>query len=187
MQYLYHFTSQKAAEKIVADGSILLGRFLSSNGVVMENSAVSLTTDKDPVGHGLPDGREITPKQAETLKYYTIINDRLHSINNIKCRITIAPTGLDIVSASEYYKNSPDLLRGLSIAAYFPVGFDGIGPTHEKDILIKSKASTWWYSFAPITVASNIISFGIDITGEGKHYEELSPPDFQQLCQYIHQ
>ncbi|EJX4926796.1 hypothetical protein OD635_003761 [Salmonella enterica] len=101
--------------------------------------------------------------------------------------ITVAPTGLDIVSASEYYKNSPDLLRRLSISAYFPVGLDGIGPTHEKDILIKSKASTWWYSFVPITVASNIIYFGIDITGEGKHYEELSPPDFQQLCQYIHQ
>lgn len=119
MQYLYHFTSQKAAEKIVADGSILLGRFLSSNGVVMENSAVSLTTDKDPVGHGLPDGREITLKQAETLKYYTIINDRLHSINNIKCRITIAPTGLDIVSASEYYKTAQIYYAGFPLLLIF--------------------------------------------------------------------
>ncbi|WP_152490641.1 hypothetical protein [Dickeya sp. MK7] len=186
MQYLYHFTSQKAAENIINDGLIMLGTFLSSNGIVMENSAISLTTDQDPIGHGLPDGREITKKQAEALKYHTIINGKLHAINNTKCRITIAPSGLNIVSAIDYYATNPALLHSLEFMGYYPVGIDDINVIN-KNKTFKSKAPTWYYSFAPINVSSNVISFGIDITGDGKNYEELSPSDFQQLCQYIHQ
>lgn len=35
---------------------------------VLINGTVSLTTDTDPRGHGLPDGREITMAQAQNLR-----------------------------------------------------------------------------------------------------------------------
>lgn len=170
---LFHYTTEQNKAGIFESGEI---RPSAPGG--LSPGWVSLTSDTDPLGHGLPDGRSISWEQAEHLSH-EVIDGVAHSWDHTRVRLTVAfeDGDLDLVRAAVYH-NENELLE-LDISAYNPV--DHYIPDINllltaRDFslgLLVRKSPTWWYYKRPIPV-SRIEAIAIrDASGK---YVEVSRP-----------
>ncbi len=144
---LYHFTNRPNIELIVQSKTIKAGSYLHKNQ--LKNGLISLTTDPDPTGHGLTDGREISESQVRQLRYATEFNNKYFCVDNTEFCIKISIQSDLAISASKIHNNNELLL--LEKTAYLPccaqvnqLQLDAIAIQIEKGQLI-GKSKTWYY------------------------------------------
>lgn len=148
---IYHYTSPQHSELILRSKKIKLGSILNENGVIVHNFAISLTTELDPDGHGLPDGRVITVALSKTMGHLVEKDGTLRSFNKKKVRIKISTTNLQLTKCINYYSHNENILTGLAIGGYYPYNDSGNATKEELlAYLSKSKAKTWYYCFHEI-------------------------------------
>ncbi|WP_154233583.1 hypothetical protein [Burkholderia cenocepacia] len=153
----YHFTHRQNLEGILAAGVLQAARPILKGKP--EDLAVSLTTDPDHTGHGLPDGRKITAAEAVLLRYYTDDNGAYRCVDNTEFRLELKLLPSPALKPAESMHSKRDLL-GLAIAGYLPCSPQ---PTdiEFRDVLgalqtqrLKNKAPTWWYHFGDLPLTS---------------------------------
>ncbi len=124
---------------------------------------LSLTSDSEPEGHGLPDGRELTAHQAITVQH-ELLNGKPHCFNFTECRAVIDFDRNDthLVLASLHHLDQE--LISLNIAAYNPVDVplpEILAAKTARLILagrLIPKSPTWWYYKSPVPL-SKILRF----------------------------
>jgi len=147
---LFHYTTEQNKAGIFESGEI---RPSAPGG--LSPGWVSLTSDTDPVGHGLPDGRPISWEQAEHLSH-EVIDGLPHCWDHTKCRLTIEFEDRDPNLVWAISHHSPEELQGLEISAYHPVDLvlsdsDLLSTAMELNVgMLDHKARTWWYYKTPI-------------------------------------
>ena len=99
---LYHFTNRQNFELILKDGKIKSGSYRKDQKV--EHGLVSLTTDLNPYGHGLTDGREISVHQVKQLKYATERYNKYYCVDNTEFCIRLFISSNNLISASSMHK-----------------------------------------------------------------------------------
>jgi hypothetical protein len=156
---LNHYTSGVNLKMIVREDRIKLGKILSNTKTEIV-SAVSLTDDMDPMGHGLTNGAAITGKQARDLVYATRNGNQYYSVDNTKycVEVNIPDNDSCLIKAMDFYSN-PEIIAALEIAGYFP---------HDKNPAIVDiatavnnfntlswtrKGGTWRYYFGDIDLS----------------------------------
>ncbi len=160
---LYHYTCRNNIDLLVTTKVLKRGAIKGPAGELLENTAVSLTDDTDPRGHGLPDGRIVTAAQAEKLKgYWTDLQGNLRCPDHTKYRMRFEFDTNDILlmSAADYYKSDLTVLHRLEETAYYPIE-KIVPPVETMRILaelaagtIRRKGATWWYYFEDINLSS---------------------------------
>lgn len=147
---LFHYTTASAIQQIRKDGVIR-----KSVGNILINNTVSLTTDTDPRGHGLPDGREITMAQAQHLNPISR-NGKLYCHDHTEFRIVLSIPQKDPLLAPAWMRNKPDELLGMDIAAWNPIDVRipdcELLDIHRKIMTnaLPRKSKTWWYYLTDI-------------------------------------
>ena len=111
---LFHYTTSFGARGIVLDGCIR-----PSAGNPLTEGMVSPTSDPDRQGHGLPDGREITPQQAGSM-LHVVKRERLFCHDHTVWRVSVDIPDDDpsLVSARRRYDETA--IFALDIAAWNP-------------------------------------------------------------------
>lgn len=140
----YHYTVRWAI-----DGIRSVGFLKPSPSQLGHLPWVSLTTDTDPSGHGLPDGREILDLNAP-LKFRTVGQRRM-SYDHTEARVVINldPSDLNLVNAAS--QHDPEMLFALDVMAYLPTEINPSDPVllGTRDMILKGllprKSPTWWY------------------------------------------
>lgn len=147
---LYHFTPGLRFKDILAS-NVVRASDAVMHGSIQHNAAVSLTTDIDPLGHGLPNGEVLTQTQANKVKLgWKDQQGQLRALVATKWRLDfdIPATDPTLKKASQYHTKK-DLL-GLQIAALLPYAHEPsaleIAQTSAKIATgaILSKSDTWW-------------------------------------------
>jgi len=147
---LFHYTTASAVQQIPKDGIIR-----TSVGNRLINDTVSLTTDTDPRGHGLPDGREITMAQAQHLNPISR-NGKLYCHDHTEFRIVLSIPQEDPLLAPAWERNEPNELLAMDIAAWNPIDVRipdwELLDIHRKIItnVLPRKSQTWWYYLTDI-------------------------------------
>ena len=169
MLTLFHYTCERAIRHIRADGLLLPSRIAGVDGHPIDDTAISLTTDVDPYGHGLPDGREI-PSAQHAASGLTVSRDgRWYLEDATEFRITfqVDPNDPALVFVPSYYKPNPDVLLVLAITGHLP---NGVNAASDAEFLAaatragtelseqRSKIHTWWYYFGQLSVSESQIS-----------------------------
>lgn len=157
---LYHYTCGRNMKLIVEEGKIKSGKILSRVPHNQE-SAISLTDDVDPYGHGLTNGSYITEEQAKALGYATRDGIRYRSVDNTKYCFVVDIQHHDpkLKKAADYYHGT-DILDALEIAGYFPHDVSiplaniNLAKAKFKAGDWKRKGGTWWYYFGDLNLAS---------------------------------
>lgn len=163
MTLLYHFSPRRNVEGIFSDKVIRKGQVATDTGP-RPSTAVNLTSDPRPEGHGLPDGRQITEGQAIRLRWVAapLENGKRFSVDFTKYRLAAEiPNGdARLVSAKQHHSSNPLLLPALELSALFPVHEP---PISDMDLAearravsrgeLELKGSTWWYFFDDIPLA----------------------------------
>lgn len=156
MPLLFHYTSPLGIRGILGDQSIFPGRAVINSSEAVDNYAICLTSDFDPKGHGLPDGREISSAQAQQFNGCISKDGKYFSLDHTKIRIQVRISDMDnnLVYVPELLGKWPDLITSLEVKGYFPCGFEEnepvssqMGAVYEliKVGIIAGKSSTWWY------------------------------------------
>lgn len=177
---LFHFTTKRALSGILKDRLISPTRVVQPNGSVLNNAGVSLTSDTDPSGHGLPDGRVITSEQAKGLPRYVRSGKKKLSEDATEYRIDLELDDQDplLVYAPTFYANAaPMVLEVLEGKGYFPI--DSIPPNHELKKVIDDiangsllgKSKTWWYYLGTIALPDTLVIFQRDDKGDFLRYQ----------------
>lgn len=144
---LFHFTNRNIIELILSSLIIKVGKYIKNGKEVI--GAVSLTTDANPDGHGLADGREISIAQVRSLKYATEENGRYYSVDNTESCIKLILPKSKVTSASNMH-TKPEL-EALTVMGHLALT---PSPTTEqllsvsRDIhlgTLQAKSATWWY------------------------------------------
>lgn len=187
MPILFHFTCRVNIEGIFRDGIIRPGRAVVSPHEVRPDYAVCLTSDTESAGHGLPDGREVTPEQAERLKAVSVIGDKLFCLDHTKYRIAIQVPDADakLLHVPALLSEWPLLLDTMEIGGYLPCSaaqLSGRELFAYRQLLqvgiLKGKSQSWWYYCGSIPVEWLIrIELG---AREGVHLSN-TPEQFQRL------
>lgn len=148
---IYHYTSLQHVENILQSKKIKLGSILGKDRSLIHDNAISLTTDVDPNGHGLPDGRKINVELSKIMGHIVEKNGDLLSYNKKKVRIKINTKNLKLIKCSVYYEHDKELFMGLTIGGYYPYGTNN-NVTKEELLhcLSISKADSWYYCFQEI-------------------------------------
>ena len=144
---LYHFTNRPNIELILKENNIKAGHY-RKNGK-LEKGLISLTTDIDPYGHGLTDGREISVPQAMLLVYGTEKDDKYFCVDNTEFCIRLSiPIASVILASSMHDKAELDLLEK---TGHLPCSRHASTAelAHVASLLsagkITGKSATWWY------------------------------------------
>lgn len=150
----YHYTSDVGMNGILNSGEIFKGRLAVDAGTVRNEFAVSLTNDESPIGHGLPDGREISKQCAERLGYCINRNGKYFCLDHtqIRLEIHIPKDDGNLIYFPDFLDGQSELLDVMEALGYHPVVSDvaDVGKTLFDTLLsIKSghldgKAKTWW-------------------------------------------
>lgn len=170
---LYHYTNRISINGIFNDGKIKLGRFASYEAEL--TPGICLTSDTSCIGHGLPDGREITYEQAQRLIYFTRggnSSNKYYCVDNTKYRIAIDTKKISTIDAATYYKKNPLLLSILEVRGYYPIG----EPDYSSPLLGEGKAKTWFICFDEIQMDSFLT---IGVAHSFDQYYETSVDEFQ--------
>lgn len=144
---LYHFTNRPNLELILEQETIKAGSYL--NGKEIKHGLISLTTDLDPQGHGLQDGREISGPQVKQLKYATERSGKCYSVDNTEFCIRLSLSQSNVISARSVH-NQAELLI-LELTAHLPCS-KNVTPADLATVasqirsgVLVGKSSTWWY------------------------------------------
>lgn len=113
---VFHFTNRPNVELIARQKMLKAGAYVKEGGLA--HGAVSLTTDSDPRGHGLTDGREITKEQARLLKYATEQDDKLFCVDNTEFCLKIVIPVSALISAQKVHRQRE--LALLEITGHLP-------------------------------------------------------------------
>lgn len=142
---LFHYTTQHAVDGIRNSGVWIR----SVNNKAAPNT-ISLTTDSSNLGHGLPDGREISAQQAQSLPHHSS-GGKFYCHNHTLYRLSLElkEVNFHLIRATKYH--DPQLLLALDIAAWDPCG----GAMDDLKLLeiarklasgdLPRKSATWWY------------------------------------------
>lgn len=149
---LYHYTSLLGLQKIRASG------FLKCSAkTLLSPPWVPLTIDTLPLGHGVPDGREIGAEEACQILHLRR-DGKMYCADQTECRIVmdLPNNDPDLIHAAQYH--SPTELLALEILGWNPV-WDTMPPAiiRQTRFLLENhclprKASTWWYYKKPISL-----------------------------------
>ena len=144
---VFHFTNRPNVELIVKQKKINAGAHVKNK--TLAQGVVSLTTDSDPRGHGLTDGREVTKEQARLLKFGTEKSGKLFCVDNTEFCLKITLPRSALQSAQEAHDQQE--LQALEIAGYFPCSINPSNPelaqvaTAIKLGSLPGKSASWWY------------------------------------------
>lgn len=151
---LYHYTSHIGMNGILHSGAIFKGSLLVDTCTVRNEFAVSLTSDESPIGHGLPDGREISKQCAERLDYYINRNDKYFCLDHTQFRleIHIRKDDEDLIYLPDFLGGQSEVLDVLEATGYHPMlsGQANTGKTLFDTLSsikaghLAGKAKTWW-------------------------------------------
>lgn len=151
---LYHYTSNFGMKGILNSGEIFKGSLAVDPRVVRNEFAVSLTNDESPIGHGLPDGREISKQCAERLGYCIHRNGKYFSLDHTQFRleIHIPKDDENLIYIPDFFNGQSEFLNVMEASGYHPLlsDLDDLGKTLFDTLLkIKSgrldgKGKTWW-------------------------------------------
>lgn len=162
MPALYHFTTTHAFHHIVSDGAIL------PNGVCtgissLNHFVVCLTSDISPIGHGLPDGREVTPIEADLLQRVCYRGDKYFSLDHtfVRLKVNIPDANEKLVYVPPLFSRNPGALLRLDVAGYLPCTTIEIASEEQLTVIVESfksghlerKSKTWWYFFGEIPLS----------------------------------
>lgn len=162
---LFHYTTEQNKT-----GIFEVGKVTPSAPGGLSPGGVSLTSDTDPVGHGLPDGRPISSKQAKHLSH-RIIDGVPHCWDHTKFRLTIALEDHDPNLVRAVNHHAAEELLGLDISAYHP---EDLHPPDLTFLLIARgistgtlvrKSPTWWYYKRSIPVSRIVAIEARDASG----------------------
>lgn len=168
---LYHYTPIELLDYIYASKLIKASRYITRN--LAEGSAVSLTDDKDPGGHGLTEGlafEGVLPPNTRA----NLVGGKHMSVDARTCRITLKleANSNKLVKADHYYKKNITILRTLEARACFP---HNPKPSEEllakaiRDLIsgqVKGKGHTWWYYRADIPYSHVVDVERMDSSGQ---------------------
>lgn len=187
MPILYHYTCRKNIVEIFDTGLLRKGAVAINEFDVDKYKAVNLTTDTSPVGHGLPDGREISLNEAKCFGWYIEKNGKKYCANHTRYRIEInLPDSEMLVPAKQFHSASPVVLEALEIAGYFPTNKNFTdaellqGRRGLADGTFCGKSDTWWYYFAEIPVQT---FSGVSVLNQFGEYVSMNSLDFSVLQQ----
>ena len=131
---------------------------------------ISLTSDPQPTGHGLPDGRQITSEQARHLPHFKQGGAMYcHDHTAVRLTIELDPADPQLVRATDHHPS--DHLLAMEIAAYNPTYAElptALISNTLKDLTngsLLGKSSTWWYYMAPIPLARVVATEVRDTNG----------------------
>lgn len=186
MPTLYHFTCRDNIEGIFRTGMIRPGKAVIPPTELSPDYAVCLTSDHNPDGHGLPDGREVSWEDANHLGCFSQNGDKLFSVDFTKYRIKIAiPDGdSNLIYLPSLFSSYPSQLLAMEVAAHFPCTV----LSSQESILngfhllqtgqLKGKADTWWYYLGNIPL-NWFVEVGLKI--DENQYLSEDPYIFQRL------
>lgn len=159
MPPLYHFTTKLSLHSIITDGKVL-PNVVCAGSSSRNDPAVCLTSDTSPIGHGLPDGREVTPIEASRLQRCFFRNDRYFSHDHtfVRMTINIPYANEELVFVPTLFRECPEELFGLDVGGYLPCSTPHSASKQQIEMignLLKSgrlecKSKTWWYYFGEI-------------------------------------
>jgi len=159
---LYHYTSNVGMNGILKHGAILKGSLPVDFDTVQNDFGVSLTSDESPIGHGLPDGREISKDCAERLAYRINRNGKYFCQDHTKFRleIHIREDDEDLIYLPDLMREKSELLDSMEVSGYHPMhsGQDDFGKILFETLLqikngfLDGKSKTWWVYKNPIPI-----------------------------------
>lgn len=157
---LYHFTNRNNIEMILTDKLLKAGKHISNGGV--KKGAISFTSDFDPMGHGLTDGREIAKNQVRGLRYASEHGNKYYCVDNTEFCLQIdLPLSDKLIHAMKFH--TPNEISALSVTAYLPCSPNpNINEINRiKNMIdsgkIKVKSNTWWYYLDDLVLADYIV------------------------------
>lgn len=139
---LFHYTNLLAIGGILNVGTL-------KTSVVMPGM-LCLTTDLDPTGHGLPDGRKITAQRAQEMKGFPSGDGyRCYDFTEFRIVMDLCIDDPKLAKATDVF--SKDDLKKLAITAYRPTeprltrrAFKETR-AQMKHGSLEDKSSTWWF------------------------------------------
>lgn len=150
---LYHFTTRHALHRIIADGIIVPSPVRTAR--FSKKIVVCLTSDTNPIGHGLPDGREISSFEVSAHKGASYRNGRYFSADHTAVRMKICIPACDenLEYVPTLFIEHPMRLLSLDIGGYFPyTPTEAIPRENLLEILLRfnsglleKKSMTWWF------------------------------------------
>jgi hypothetical protein len=171
MPELYHFTTKYSFHFIVSD-ELILPSVVCVGTPSRNHRAVCLTSDPNPEGHGLPDGREVTHKEAVLLGRVFQINGKYfcHDHTLIRLKINIPDTNENLVYVPPLFNKYPRALFDLDVSGYFPCTTLEAASAEQVQIVaealrsghLKRKSETWWYYFCQIPLEW-VVEIGIRV------------------------
>lgn len=139
---------------ILNSGEIFKGSLAVDACTVRNEFAVSLTNDESPIGHGLPDGREISIQCAERFGYCINRNGKYFCTDHTQFRleIHIPKDDANLIYLPDFFNEQSGFLDVMEASGYHPMLSDlaDLGKTLFDTLLsIKSghldgKGKTWW-------------------------------------------
>lgn len=153
----YHFTHRQNIEGILKNG-VLRASSPILNGRPNQ-LAISLTTDPEPMGHGLTDGRTITSAQVVQLNYHTGNNGQYRCIDNTEFRIELRLAPSPALKQAKSLHSQRELL-GLAIAGYLPCSPQPTDAELQETLIdlksgrLRNKSTTWWYYFGDLQLTN---------------------------------
>lgn len=186
MPVFYHYTCRNNIEGIFRSGLIFPGNVAVNPKEIKSDHAVCLTSDQNPNGHGLPDGREISLEQASKFKGFSKSGDNLFSIDFTKFRIKINIPDNDenLIYLPTLLAAWPDFLKVMEMVAYYPCSQlkspESIlaGMHLLQTGVLQGKAHTWWYYRGEIPL-DWFVEVGVKVNTN--LYLPETPDKFQEL------
>lgn len=185
MLILYHYTCAANLRGILREGVIRKSKILSNTMEIEESAAVCLTSDPQPDGHGLPDGKMYIEDRVNILLGNQNYQFLSHDHMAFRLTITIPEADEKLVSAKQHHKNNLSVLTGLEISAYFT----GKEPATDIELLLAlaqlgsgaiiSKSSTWYYYFDDIP---NVWIQSVGILKDDNYLEETLEHAQEVFC-----
>lgn len=158
MTTFFHYTSLRNLVGILNSGWIEKGRLATISGDI-QNAVVNLTTDRDPAGHGLPDGRGISDAVAAVMASTGSLG-AYFCLDHTKCRLSIELADDDplLISAAKHHAPEDGVLYVLEVAGWSPTKQSmDVAEMVEMHALIddgvyQNKSPTWWYYYDRISI-----------------------------------
>lgn len=189
MPIFYHYTCGPNIKGIFETGFLRKGTVAINAFDIDKYKAVNLTTDPSPIGHGLPDGREISNDEATFLDWHREKDGKNFCANHTKYRVEIIlPDSAILVSARQFHSAQPAVLYALEIAGYFPTKKDLTddelfqGRSGLADGTFLGKADTWWYYFDEIPVQAFL---SVSVRDHFGQFLPMTPRHFECLLKTL--
>jgi len=167
---LYHFTRFDAFRQIMADGKILRGPIATSKHMPRAEMVCLTSDEHGGAGHGLPDGRQISPALAQQHQLYQVVRGRAYLLDALAVRLAVLVDRNDpkLYTASFLYKDDPALLDRLECAGHFPEKMMTEEDRRSVSFAFLNgdaapMADTWYYYSGEIPFAGEDVAFrGMD-------------------------